>query len=191
MRYSRKQNDSGKELYIATTLVLVAELIKFSFCLMLLLAQKAGSLSATWKTLLSEVVCTVLTFIIFKWLIDFNIHYFSLQLLKPWETAKLAIPSSLYCIQNNLILLALSYLDAATFQVKIQYLLTVTQSASAPADTTWFFIYFSLKVTYQLKILTTAFFSVLLLRKELKALQWLALVILMSGVILVQVHTII
>ena len=66
MRYSRKQNDSGKELYIATTLVLVAELIKFSFCLMLLLAQKAGSLSATWKTLLSEVVCTVLTFIIFK-----------------------------------------------------------------------------------------------------------------------------
>lgn len=133
MRYSRKQNDSGKELYIATTLVLVAELIKFSFCLMLLLAQKAGSLSATWKTLLSEV------------------------LLKPWETAKLAIPSSLYCIQNNLILLALSYLDAATFQV-----------------------------TYQLKILTTAFFSVLLLRKELKALQWLALVILMSGVILVQ-----
>ncbi len=140
MRYSRKQNDSGKELYIATTLVLVAELIKFSFCLMLLLAQKAGSLSATWKTLLSEVVCTVLTFINFKWSIDFNIHCFSLQVLKPWETAKLAIPSSLYCIQNNLILLALSYLDAATFQVKTQYLLTVTHRIS----TCWHYMFFYL-----------------------------------------------
>jgi UDP-sugar transporter A1/2/3 len=38
-----------------------------------------------------------------------------------------------------------------------------------------------------LKILTTAFFSVLLLRKEIKAFQWLALLILMGGVVLVQV----
>ena len=56
MRYSRKQTEGGKDLYIATTLVLVAELIKFSFCLMLLLAQKAGSVAQTWKTLMSEVV---------------------------------------------------------------------------------------------------------------------------------------
>ncbi|KAK4026255.1 hypothetical protein OUZ56_015265 [Daphnia magna] len=133
MRYSRKQTEGGKDLYIATTLVLVSELIKFMFCLILLLIQKSGSIEQLLKALGSEVI------------------------FKPSETVKLAIPSSLYTIQNNLILLALSSLDAATFQV-----------------------------TYQLKILTTAFFSVLLLRKDIKAFQWLALIVLMSGVILVQ-----
>nr|CAH0103774.1 unnamed protein product [Daphnia galeata] len=133
MRYSRKQTEGGKELYIATTLILVSELIKFAFCLILLLVQKSCSVEHLFKALVSEVI------------------------YKPSETAKLAIPSSLYTIQNNLILLALSSLDAATFQV-----------------------------TYQLKILTTAFFSVLLLRKEIKALQWVALLILMGGVVLVQ-----
>lgn len=80
-------------MYIATTLVLVSELIKFGFCLLLLLLQKSGSVIQTCNTIVNEVV------------------------FKPWETAKLAIPSSLYTIQNNLILLALSSLDAATFQV--------------------------------------------------------------------------
>lgn len=134
IRYTRKQTEDGEELYIGTTLVLVAEIIKFIFCLGLLLIQKSGSLKQTYKVLTNEVF------------------------LKPNETFKLAIPSSLYLLQNNLVLLALSWLDAATFQV-----------------------------TYQLKILTTAFFSVLLLRKEIKLLQWLALLILMSGVVLVQV----
>ena len=93
MRYSRKKTD-GKELYIATTLVLVSELIKFALCMVLLLIQKGGSPVLVYKAVMSEV------------------------LLKPWETAKLAIPSSLYTIQNNLVVLALSYLDAATFQVE-------------------------------------------------------------------------
>ena len=93
MRYSRKQTEGGKELYIATTLILVSELIKFAFCLILLLVQKSCSVEHLFKALVSEVI------------------------YKPSETAKLAIPSSLYTIQNNLILLALSSLDAATFQV--------------------------------------------------------------------------
>jgi len=133
MRYSRKKIKGGKELYIGTTLVLVAEILKLFFCLVLLLVQKSGSLKQTFKVISNEVF------------------------FKPRETVKLVIPSSLYSLQNNLVLLALSSLDAATFQV-----------------------------TYQLKILTTAFFSVVLLRRELKLLQWLALVILMSGVVLVQ-----
>ena len=39
---------------------------------------------------------------------------------KPVDTLKLAIPSGLYTIQNNLLFIALSNLDAATYQVSNQ-----------------------------------------------------------------------
>jgi drug/metabolite transporter (DMT)-like permease len=42
------------------------------------------------------------------------------------------------------------------------------------------------QVVYQLKILTTAIFSVLMLGKSLSSMQWIALVMLMGGIILVQ-----
>jgi UDP-sugar transporter A1/2/3 len=45
----------------------------------------------------------------------------------------------------------------------------------------------NLQITYQLKILTTALFSVVLLRKRLGWIQWSALVMLTVGVTLVQV----
>lgn len=63
-------------------------------------------------------------------------------------------------IQNNLQYIAASNLEAATFQV-----------------------------TYQMKILTTAGFSVLLLRKSLLHSQWLSLLLLSIGVGIVQMQT--
>ncbi len=38
---------------------------------------------------------------------------------KPNETLKVAVPALLYVVQNNLLFLALSKLDAATYQVLI------------------------------------------------------------------------
>lgn len=62
-------------------------------------------------------------------------------------------------IQNNLQFVAASNLEAATFQV-----------------------------SYQMKILTTAAFSVILLRKKLSTSQWLALFFLAIGVGIVQIQ---
>ena len=41
-------------------------------------------------------------------------------------------------------------------------------------------------MTYQLKILTTAMFTVLVLKRKLSGLQWFALVLLFLGVVVVQ-----
>lgn len=76
---------------------------------------------------------------------------------KPEEMAKLMVPALLYTIQNNMLYEALQNLDAATYSV-----------------------------CYQTKILTTAVFSVILLRKKLSATKWGALLLLTSGVALAQ-----
>ncbi len=60
-------------------------------------------------------------------------------------------------MQNNLLYVAAGNLDVATYQI-----------------------------TYQLKILTTAIFAVLMLNKKLIRLQWFSLVILVTGVAMVQ-----
>lgn len=49
------------------------------------------------------------------------------------------------------------------------------------------FVVCSSQVTYQLKILTTALFSVSMLGKRLGLYQWLSLLLLMAGVTFVQV----
>jgi drug/metabolite transporter (DMT)-like permease len=73
------------------------------------------------------------------------------------ESWKLAIPSLLYTLQNTLQYIAVSNLDAATFQV-----------------------------TYQLMILTTAIFSVVMFRRSLSRRKWLSLLLLVVEVSIIQ-----
>ncbi|KAG2181719.1 hypothetical protein INT44_008534 [Umbelopsis vinacea] len=136
MRYSRIVQKPGQPMYIASTAVFLAEVLKIIACLAVIWYQKR-------------------TFSRFWWVVRKEI------LGKPAETLKMLIPSGLYALQNNLLYVALSNLEAATFQV-----------------------------TYQMKILSTAIFSVVLLGRSLHRSKWLALVLLMIGVTLVQSQTV-
>jgi len=73
------------------------------------------------------------------------------------DTIKVGVPAFIYTIQNFLLFVAIENLDAGTYMV-----------------------------TYQLKILTTAFFTVLMMKRRLSVAQWLALMILVAGVAIVQ-----
>ncbi|KAK6749470.1 hypothetical protein RB195_001837 [Necator americanus] len=132
LRYSRTQNNEGPR-YLSSTAVVMAEIVKMVTCILVLFYNHGWRLSSFQNELYAEVV------------------------QKRSETVKVAVPAILYVIQNNLLFLALSKLDAATYQV-----------------------------TYQLKILTTALFSVTMLGRSLNRLKWLALLLLTGGVALVQ-----
>ena len=109
--------------------------------------------------LLKMAICLFVTFWELK---DFNKWLAMLHaniIADPLTTIKVAVPSLVYVIQNNLQYVAISNLDAATFQV-----------------------------TYQLKVLTTALFSVFLLNKSLSKTQWISLVMLFFGIALVQLQ---
>lgn len=120
--------------------------------------------------IVSSVVCTVE---LIKLVMSLAIECFRLKsiskmadsvvnnvVLNPKETLLMLVPAALYAAQNNMVFVAISNLDTMTFQV-----------------------------TYQLKILTTALFSVFLLKKSLTVTQWMSLVILVAGVALVQMDS--
>lgn len=78
-------------------------------------------------------------------------------LLQPRQLLKVAIPSALYTVQNNVIYGALSQLDAVTFQI-----------------------------TYQLKIVASLLSSRLILGSRISRARWASVALLTAGVILVQ-----
>ncbi|XP_040581254.1 UDP-N-acetylglucosamine transporter [Lepeophtheirus salmonis] len=129
MRYSRLYNS-----YSSTLAVFYSEIVKTIILLLLFYKQNTLSFKLTWAAIKNEII--------------FN----------PKETIKLIVPGVLYSIQNNIIFIALSNLDAATFQI-----------------------------TYQLKILTTSLISIWILGTHINKTKWVALITLMAGVILVQI----
>ncbi|GFY56754.1 UDP-galactose translocator [Trichonephila inaurata madagascariensis] len=129
MRYARMQ----KELFISSTAVLMAEIMKLFICLFMIGFVEEKSFWMLLNIIKRDI------------------------LKQPLDTLKVAIPSFVYLLQNNLLYIGATHLDAATCQV-----------------------------TYQLKILTTAILSVMMLKKRLSYPQWISLVTLFIGVAIVQ-----
>ncbi|CAH1782708.1 unnamed protein product [Owenia fusiformis] len=131
MRYVRTR---AGDMFMSSTAVVIAEALKCISCLGIILVQE-GSLLRWGQRLNDDII------------------------KQPLDCLKISVPSIVYTLQNNLLYVAVSNLDAATFQV-----------------------------TYQLKILTTALFSVFMLNKHLTKMQWGALVVLFVGVSTVQLQ---
>lgn len=131
LRVSRKSQ--GDDLYLASTAVFLMEVMKFIICLSVIFMQCNYNTS--------------------KFISELSTHIYH----SPYEILKLSVPSFLYTVQNNLLYLALTNLDAATYQV-----------------------------CYQLKILTTAMFSAIMLKKHFSNFKWLSLLVLTIGVAIVQ-----
>ncbi|CAL8129709.1 unnamed protein product [Orchesella dallaii] len=130
MRFGRTREG---DMFLSSTAVLTSEVVKFFICLYVVYCECEKSVDKWIANLKSTIV----------------VNY--------RDTMKVCVPSMVYVVQNNLLYVAASHLDAATYQV-----------------------------TYQLKILTTAIFSIVMLRKKLIITQWTALLLLVLGVILVQ-----
>jgi len=79
---------------------------------------------------------------------------------KESDCIKIMVPAVLYLIQNNLQYFSASKLDAATFQI-----------------------------SYQMKLIVTAIFSVIILKRKLFRHQWISIVLLALGIALVQLPT--
>jgi len=134
MRYSRTRHAGDGELYLASTAVFMMEVMKFCLCLGVVFYQGNCSVIALRSELYKHVWAS------------------------PYDLIKLCVPSFLYTIQNNLLYLALTNLDAASYQV-----------------------------LYQLKILTTAIFSATMLGRRFSATKWASLVVLTCGVAIVEI----
>lgn len=134
MRYSRTRHGEEDDMYLASTAVFMMEILKFCICIGVVFYQGKCSLKALRLELYTHIWAS------------------------PYDLMKLAVPSFLYTVQNNLLYLALSNLDAATYQV-----------------------------LYQLKILTTAIFSATMLGRKFSTIKWISLIVLTCGVAIVEI----
>ncbi|KAK4033671.1 hypothetical protein C8A01DRAFT_49784 [Parachaetomium inaequale] len=137
MHHSRNSPTGTQPRYLASTAVLLVEVVKLLASLVL----------AAHDTRRSHPGASTSTLIV----------HLRHSIFAP-DSWKLIVPAALYTLQNSLVYAAISNLDAVTFQV-----------------------------TYQLKILTTVLFSILLLGRSVSPRQWLSLVLLTAGVALVQI----
>lgn len=118
----------------------------------------SSSTAVVWSEIFKFIICLLILLYTFKFnLKNFFSHLKENIISDPWDWLLISVPAIIYVLQNNLLFVAISNLDAATFQV-----------------------------CYQLKLLTTALFFRILLGKPLSKMQWISLVLLFGGIATVQ-----
>ena len=90
MRYARTR--SG-DMFLSSTAVVMAEVVKLLTCLILVLVEE-GNFPKFVDALKSTII------------------------KQPVDTLKVSVPSLLYIVQNNLLYISASNLDAATYQIQ-------------------------------------------------------------------------
>ena len=116
--------------YLASTAVLLSEILKFLVCFVVQLCRDGYNLKQV------------------------KYNFFG----QESQPLKMLVPAALYFVQNIVQYQAITFLDSATFQV-----------------------------TNQLKVFTTALLSKVILGKKISFQMWLALSIMVSGIVFVQV----
>lgn len=154
MRVSRKQEGP---MYLASVAVMIDELMKLVFCFaMLFYAYRKETIAVHYQPIEMMTEDTQPT----EPDSLFSFRSFFIKEVLSKNIFQMAVPAICYTVQKNLLFVAVSNLDAATYQV-----------------------------AYQGKILTTALFSVILLGRKLSWNQILALLLLLAGVALVQLSS--
>lgn len=129
LRYSRTLPGQA---YLPSTAVVLSEVLKVMICIVVLVTGKRSE-GKPVTSMLSDIFGSKSDYIM------------------------MAIPAGIYFIQNNLQYVALTLLDAATFQI-----------------------------TNQMKLFTTAILSVMFLNTKLSIVKWISLLFMVFGIILVQ-----
>jgi hypothetical protein len=93
MRYARTRPG---DLFFDTTAVFMAEVVKLLTCLFLVYRDEGSDVGRWTSTLYNTIVINKL------------------------DTLKVCIPSAIYLVQNNLLYVAASNLDVATYQITYQ-----------------------------------------------------------------------
>ncbi|TQN68254.1 UDP-galactose transporter, partial [Colletotrichum shisoi] len=170
MHYSRIMPPAGDHRYFTSTAVFLNEVIKLSIC-------STCSIAEVSRTLAPSTPATVIFEQIFNSVFSGD----------GW---KLAIPATLYTLQNTLQYVAVGNLDAVHFQVLYQ--LKVRASASIAVNSTLPLrlnpsnvLSLNANSPHASQILTTAVFSVTMLRRALGLKRWVSLIILTLGVSIV------
>ena len=105
MRYVRTRPGP---MFLTSTTVLLAEVFKTITCLIIIFVQQGGARGCVE-------------------------HLYEFLVCRPWDFAKVCVPSFLFVLQNNLVFVAISNLDAATFQV-CGWITVVTKCTAGTRD---------------------------------------------------------